>query len=103
MKDSEEIQQLGLGSTSSGGTTGMAALEGIVAAIELFDTLASSFKFTRKMPSHILHITASFPDNAKHPQANSSPALDETTWETLPDELSKVCIIHFPGTVKVAA
>ncbi|KAJ3712208.1 hypothetical protein C8R42DRAFT_728120 [Lentinula raphanica] len=86
LKVTDELHQLGIGTTHCGGTRGMAMLEGLVAAIELFDTLNET---SRRSSSHILHITASFPDNAKHPLANMSPSLDNITWETLPDELSK--------------
>ncbi|KAJ4493046.1 hypothetical protein C8J55DRAFT_502075 [Lentinula edodes] len=89
IKAQDELYQLGVGTTHSGGTRGMAMLEGLVAAVELFDTLGSLSDIPRKSPSHILHITASFPDNAKHPHENMSSLLDEVTWETLPGELSK--------------
>ncbi|KAJ3905747.1 hypothetical protein F5879DRAFT_716404 [Lentinula edodes] len=89
IKAQDELYQLGVGTTHSGGTRGMAMLEGLVAAVELFDTLISLSDIPRKSPSHILHITASFPDNAKHPHENMSSLLDEVTWETLPAELSK--------------
>ncbi|KAF9073940.1 hypothetical protein BDP27DRAFT_1317715 [Rhodocollybia butyracea] len=88
----KNMEELGLGSTS-GGVSGMAALDGLVAAIELFDILASKSKMPRKLPSHILHITASVPNNAQHPMANNSPALDQVTWETLPTEISKRAIL----------
>ncbi|KAJ3744042.1 hypothetical protein DFH05DRAFT_1145726 [Lentinula detonsa] len=86
IKVQDELHQLGIGTTHCGGTRGMAMLEGLVAAVELFDILNGTH---RRSPSHILHITASFPDNAKHPQANISPSLDDITWEKLPEELSK--------------
>ncbi|KAJ3813960.1 hypothetical protein F5876DRAFT_73355 [Lentinula aff. lateritia] len=89
IKAQDELYQLGVGTTHSGGTRGMAMLEGLVAAVELFDTLSLLSDIPRKSPSHILHITASFPDNAKHPHENMSSLLDEVTWETLPAELSK--------------
>ncbi|KIK63006.1 hypothetical protein GYMLUDRAFT_41307 [Collybiopsis luxurians FD-317 M1] len=87
LKDSADFSNLGIGTTTAGGTKGMAALEGLVAAVELFDTLAEIKP--PKWPSHILHITASFPDNSKHPRENIFPSLDYTTWETLPNELAK--------------
>ncbi|KAJ4480122.1 hypothetical protein J3R30DRAFT_2579843 [Lentinula aciculospora] len=89
IKVPDELYQLGIGTTHCGGTRGMAMLEGLVAAVELFDTLNSLSEVPRRSPSHILHVTASFPDNTKHPQANMSPSLDEITWESLPGELSK--------------
>ncbi|KAE9383505.1 hypothetical protein BT96DRAFT_929750, partial [Gymnopus androsaceus JB14] len=60
MKDTEEIQQLSLGSTPSGGTRGMAALEGLVAAIELASAPA--------LPcSCVCQLTTANPNNVRQP------------------------------------
>ncbi|KAF5391693.1 hypothetical protein D9757_002392 [Collybiopsis confluens] len=95
LKDPVELDNLGIGATTAGGTKGMATLEGLVAAIELFDTFAEVKP--PKWPSHVLHITASFPDDSKHPRENIFPALDNTTWENLPDELAKMTGMKRPS------
>lgn len=103
----EDHTSLGIGTTGSGGSRGMAALEGLVAAIEvrsvlsmltkyktplqLFDILRSCPQPTRPHINHIFHIAASPPDSSIHPQCNNFPTLDSVTWEELPSELKKVC------------
>ncbi|KAJ7646180.1 hypothetical protein B0H17DRAFT_1186803, partial [Mycena rosella] len=83
---------LGLGQTTCGGGAGMAALEGFVAAVELFDSLRQSAQLKNSpFPPlfHIFHVAAGIPDSAEHPQCNLSPALDSVTWDSLPSELKK--------------
>ncbi|GLB37118.1 hypothetical protein LshimejAT787_0401690 [Lyophyllum shimeji] len=87
MKDAP--MNLGIGTTNSGGSRGMAALEGLVAAIEVFDTLHDINPKARPPPSHIFHIASASPDASLHPQWNDSPALDSVTWEGMPAELKK--------------
>ncbi|KZT65876.1 hypothetical protein DAEQUDRAFT_493130 [Daedalea quercina L-15889] len=82
----EEPERLGLGLTSSGGSTGMAALEGLVAALELFDVLKDSIEV---MTSHIIHVAATPPDGSERPVWNLASNLDDVSWETLPLELRK--------------
>ncbi|KAH7919370.1 hypothetical protein BV22DRAFT_1199516 [Leucogyrophana mollusca] len=96
----EEPTKLGIGTTNSVG--GLSALEGLVAAIELFDILMasantsighgpnqSSQKEARSFVSHIIHIAACPPDSAQRPQCNSLQHLDAVSWESLPLELKK--------------
>ncbi|KAF9463838.1 hypothetical protein BDZ94DRAFT_1257562 [Collybia nuda] len=87
MKDSPE--KLGVGTTISGGNRGMAALEGLVAAIELFDTLRSCTQPARPHINHIFHIAFSDPDASIRPQWNDTPLLDSVSWDDLPSELKK--------------
>ncbi|KAH9838797.1 uncharacterized protein C8Q71DRAFT_856717 [Rhodofomes roseus] len=82
----EEPMKMGLGLTGSGDSTGMAALEGLAAAIELFDMLKESLEV---MTSHIIHVAAAPPDGSEHPVWNIAPNLDEVSWATLPVELQK--------------
>ncbi|EKM57894.1 uncharacterized protein PHACADRAFT_251806, partial [Phanerochaete carnosa HHB-10118-sp] len=86
----------GAGQTSRGGGRGMAVLEGLVAAIELFDVLtdypksaASKNPALQNLIKHIVHVTACNPDSAERPTWNVNPALDQLTWEALPSELKK--------------
>ncbi|KAI0667911.1 hypothetical protein C8Q78DRAFT_303917 [Trametes maxima] len=79
---------VGLGHTSNGGGYGMAALEGLVAALELFDTLRSSVEVTG-LTCHVIHIATTPPDPAERPMWNVSPSLDSVTWDTVPAELKK--------------
>ncbi|KIM64258.1 hypothetical protein SCLCIDRAFT_1213358 [Scleroderma citrinum Foug A] len=85
--------KFGIGNTSCGGSRGLSALEGLVAAIELFDILGNSSvspqKDNRSIISHLLHIAASPPDNAQRPQCNTLQYLDSVTWDTIPTELKK--------------
>ncbi|KAF7978845.1 hypothetical protein HWV62_44653 [Athelia sp. TMB] len=99
----DESQKLGIGQTSSGGSGGMAALEGLVAAIEMFDILSDSVKVkplqsqslnqapyvAPRLVSHIIHVAASPPDDALKPLWNDSPELDDASWASLPSELKK--------------
>jgi hypothetical protein len=94
----DEPGKLGLGLTNCGGVQGMAALEGLVAAVELFDFLRLSTEARAKthplskdsqQVSHIIHIAASPADSSEMPMWNDSPALDNVTWEMLPGELKK--------------
>ncbi|KAK7051063.1 hypothetical protein VNI00_005175 [Paramarasmius palmivorus] len=86
----EKSVELGIGSSSDGGKRGMAALEGLAAAIEMVDMFNSSLNQNtgRSLISHIIHITASSPNDAVHPQWNDLETLDDLTWESLPAELS---------------
>ncbi|KAJ7243733.1 hypothetical protein C8J57DRAFT_1477080 [Mycena rebaudengoi] len=88
----EDTGKLGIGQTTCGGGRGMAALEGYVAAVELFDILIQTVQ--PKTPSfqqvyHLFHICAAPPDESEHPQFNMTPALDDVTWDSLPAELKK--------------
>ena len=48
---------------------------------------------TTTFHNHIIHLAASPPDSAERPMWNVSPLLDSLTWDTLPAELRKVCIV----------
>ncbi|KAI6025813.1 hypothetical protein F5J12DRAFT_810524 [Pisolithus orientalis] len=94
----EEPSKLGIGQTSCRGTRGLSALEGLVAAIEHFDTLmmygipinpSSPQKENRTFVSHLIHIAACPPDNTQRPQCNTLQHLDSVTWDTLATELRK--------------
>ncbi|KAJ7644419.1 hypothetical protein FB45DRAFT_897863 [Roridomyces roridus] len=79
---------LGIGQTIyGGGDMGMAALEGFVAALELFDTLGLSA--SPVPPQHIIHVAASLPDDSERPQCNLCPSLDFVTWDSLPAEIKR--------------
>ncbi|KAI0782306.1 hypothetical protein C8Q75DRAFT_811741 [Abortiporus biennis] len=82
----EDPARFGIGQTGSGGSRGMAALEGLVAAIELFDVLKENME---NAVCHIIHIASSTPDSADRPLKNSSPKLDTVSWDSLPTELRK--------------
>ncbi|KAG8213163.1 hypothetical protein J3R82DRAFT_11572 [Butyriboletus roseoflavus] len=98
----EEPSKLGIGQTNSGSGRGLSALEGLVAAIELFDLLVTSTnsaanhaqtqspqKENRSLIFHLLHIAASPPDNAQRPQCNTLQHLDFVNWDSIPTELKK--------------
>ena len=84
----------------------MAALEGLVATLEvcailaslsyypnclqLFDVLQIHTQGRDNFTSHIFHIAASPADGSIHPCCNESPAMDQVNWETLPLEIKKV-------------
>lgn len=103
----DAITNFGLGQINSGGTRGMAALEGLVATLEvclmvaspsscsncyqLFDALQSHTQGRDNFSNHVFHIAASPPDGSIQPFHNDSPAMDEVNWETLPLEIKKVC------------
>ncbi|KDR79053.1 hypothetical protein GALMADRAFT_244803 [Galerina marginata CBS 339.88] len=93
-KEMEDLSRLGLGMTNSGGTRGMAALEGFVATLELFDILLShpppkEGSNNKPIISHIIHIADSSPDASQHPSWNDSSALDNVNWDSLPLEMKK--------------
>ncbi|KAH8994826.1 hypothetical protein EDB92DRAFT_228064 [Lactarius akahatsu] len=100
----KEMNRLSIGTTTTGGSLGMAALEGYAAAIEMFDSLKNgvnqkplrplSLNESRDRPKevysyHLWHFAAGQPDNTKNPLWNNSPALDSLTWKTVPAELKK--------------
>ncbi|CAK5284430.1 unnamed protein product, partial [Mycena citricolor] len=82
-----DVSKMNLGGSSSGGGNGLAALDGLVAAIELFDDYARQSQ--NSAAHHIFHVAAVKPDHSTHPQRNRSPELDSLTWGTLPSELKK--------------
>ncbi|KAI0249886.1 hypothetical protein BJV78DRAFT_633652 [Lactifluus subvellereus] len=78
------------GHTSTGGSSGMAALDGYAAAIEMFDKLQTDLDQKHKeFCYHLWHFAAGRPDDANHAYLNSSSTLYSITWETLPAELKK--------------
>ncbi|KAG9315132.1 hypothetical protein JVU11DRAFT_4255 [Chiua virens] len=94
----EDPSKLGIGQTNSGSGRGLCALEGLVAAIELFDILMTSVnlptpqspqKESRSLILHMLHIAASPPDDAKKPHCNTMHYLDSVSWDSMPAELRK--------------
>ncbi|CAE6444016.1 unnamed protein product [Rhizoctonia solani] len=93
---------IGIGTSGSGGPIGMAVFEGLVAAIEMCDDVLESASRRQRArhptipvqpPStpifHVLLIGGSRLDSARRPFCNRSTLLDDTTWDTLPDELKK--------------
>ncbi|KAH9925523.1 uncharacterized protein B0H18DRAFT_1008817 [Fomitopsis serialis] len=82
----EDPEKMGLGLSSLGDSAGLAALEGLVAAVELFDALKDSPEVTS---SHIIHVAAAPPDGSEHPLWNMTAGLDDISWDTLPLELQK--------------
>jgi hypothetical protein len=66
----------------------MSALEGLVAAIELFQDLELTSQ--AKLSKYIVHLAHSPPDVAINPLWNKIPELDDVTWETLSEEFAKV-------------
>ncbi|KAI0059205.1 hypothetical protein BV25DRAFT_1993731 [Artomyces pyxidatus] len=100
----EDSTGLGIGRTGSGGSLGMAALEGYAAVIEMFDLLNNDADLkplrplSLNQPSeqdpnsyilHLWHFAAADPDTAERPLWNNSPILDDLSWATVPDELRK--------------
>ncbi|KAG8717015.1 hypothetical protein FRC08_008333 [Ceratobasidium sp. 394] len=94
---------LGIGTTGLGGPIGLAMLEGLVAAVEMCDDVLESparrqrtrhLSIAQQPPRpppvfHILLIGSSKIDQARRPLCNRFSAMDDVTWETLSDELSK--------------
>jgi hypothetical protein len=67
-------------------------LDGLVAAIELFEGLADSktsqdsrMRFSR----HIVHVAACPPDENRRPLHNDNAQLDDVTWDTVGEEMRK--------------
>ncbi|KAF9650243.1 hypothetical protein BDM02DRAFT_3268153 [Thelephora ganbajun] len=92
------IGHTGIGSSSGG----MAVLEGIVAALEMFDKLRQSIgvppgqsqiqqpnKPPMTLISHIIHLAAAPPDGSLHPVWNANSKFDQLTWSTLQDEFKQ--------------
>ncbi|KAI0695510.1 hypothetical protein C8T65DRAFT_729899 [Cerioporus squamosus] len=94
VKMREHPQELGIGQTGSGGGYGMAALEGLVAALEMYDTLKASVEAKPQQAEsnvtcYLIHVASTPPDPAERPLWNMSPALDFVTWDTLSAEIRK--------------
>lgn len=86
------------------GPSGMSALEGLVAAVEvrchykryaeilntqqLFQDYDSMTK--GNVSKYIIHVASSDPDAFVNPVWNNIPELDDVTWESLPDQLKEV-------------
>lgn len=96
--------------------TGMSALEGVVAALEVCGLAPSHPKITNlwtpqmldllkkagtnkpladssstpSMLYHIFHVAAYPPDSARHPVWNNNPEFDHVSWESLPSNFSQV-------------
>ncbi|KAF5327247.1 hypothetical protein D9619_004586 [Psilocybe cf. subviscida] len=87
------LMAFGVGTLSAGGSQGMAALDGLVAGLELFDHLrlaaVSSGSPPKSFNSHLVHITSTGPDASRHPFWNDRAARDNISWETLPDALKE--------------
>ncbi|KIO28697.1 hypothetical protein M407DRAFT_71520, partial [Tulasnella calospora MUT 4182] len=94
----------GLGATTNGGDSGMAAVEGLVAAVEMCDRLTSeaakprrtnlppSFpqQPQRKQPiCHIILFTSQPPGGSPTPLNNKDYRFDGMTMDTLPAEIAK--------------
>ncbi|THH07742.1 hypothetical protein EW146_g9221 [Bondarzewia mesenterica] len=95
----ESPTKLGIGTTSLGGSVGMAALEGYAATIEMFDHLLNSEGLNplhsptgedqQTVISYILQVAAGVPDDTRHPSWNEDPSLDSLTWDSVPAEIRK--------------
>ncbi|KAG8900304.1 hypothetical protein FRB99_006124 [Tulasnella sp. 403] len=94
--------EYGLGATNRASESGMAVLEGLVAAVEMCDILSSeTLKQTRRAHSNtttpptappifrIILIGSDPPGGPKTPMYNNNPELDDVTLDTLPAELIK--------------
>ncbi|KAK2463483.1 hypothetical protein APHAL10511_004569 [Amanita phalloides] len=94
MKDSPV--KLGFGLANIGGDKGMAALDGHVAALELFDIMheTSQKRKGRIASNFVIHVAAFPPDASRYPRWNESASLDRTTWDSLPSEYQKRNIIY---------
>ncbi|KAI0249882.1 hypothetical protein BJV78DRAFT_1323937 [Lactifluus subvellereus] len=91
LKENPAIPFTFTGHTSTGGCSGMAALDGYAAAIEMFDELQTDLDQKHKeFCYHLWHLAAGRPDDANHAYLNSSSTLYSITWETLPAELKKI-------------
>lgn len=100
-------KNLGIGRTAETKSLRMAALEGMVAALELFDDIPPKPEGTRTV-NRLIHISASPSDDAKHPRRNSSTQLDQTTWSGLPAEFKKrniimsgICLNDLPSFIEL--
>ncbi|KZV87194.1 hypothetical protein EXIGLDRAFT_773921 [Exidia glandulosa HHB12029] len=93
---------LGLGQVGVRAKGGLALLEGLVAALELCDAcidppLIEQTNSLHKAPPprppkpllHVLLFAALPPDDAMTPSWNTNAAFDNTTWESLGDEMRK--------------
>ncbi|CCM04681.1 uncharacterized protein FIBRA_06867 [Fibroporia radiculosa] len=78
--------KVGIGRTGSGESGGLAALEGLVAAIELFESLRETMEV---FASYVIHVAAAEPDSTERPQWNVMPTLDDVSWDTLSSEFQK--------------
>ncbi|EAU85654.2 hypothetical protein CC1G_10926 [Coprinopsis cinerea okayama7 len=94
-------KSLKLGEVDASPKKGMAALEALVAAVELFDDLDASLtddndpsNSAKHVLRHIVHIVAGAPDQAPRPMWNLSPKLDFVSWDTLPEEMNKRNIFY---------
>jgi len=103
----EDFTRFGLMHPASTGKRGMAALDGLVASLEvrscpsslslyphpiqLFDMYNGAVPNStpHKVKSHLIHIAASSPDSSELPSWNDNPSLDSVSWSTLPAEFKK--------------
>lgn len=76
----------GIGLASAPDSSPMAVLEGLAAALELFDSLRDT---SEVLASQLWHIAAAPPDSAAKPWWNMTTKLDDASWETLPSEMRK--------------
>ncbi|KAG8913517.1 hypothetical protein FRC00_002235 [Tulasnella sp. 408] len=95
----------GLGVTTNGGDSGMAAIDGLVAAVEMCDRLTSEAakprranappnfpqQPQRKQPTcHIILFTSQPPGGSPVPLSNRDHQFDGMTMDTLPAEIAKI-------------
>ncbi|KZS92493.1 hypothetical protein SISNIDRAFT_486520 [Sistotremastrum niveocremeum HHB9708] len=85
LKDEREY---GIGMSPPDPRNGMAALEGIVAALELFDTLFTQ-SLNKPSACHIFLFASNPPNAATRPMWNGNQNLDDVSWDTLPEEFQK--------------
>ncbi|KAI0077281.1 hypothetical protein K474DRAFT_1661889 [Panus rudis PR-1116 ss-1] len=91
----ERPSQFGVGKCSTGGDRGLAALEGIVAALEMIDTLLdNSNPQNINIHPFLLHFAAIPPDSAERPLHNVLPRFDSASWDTLPQEMKRKSISY---------
>ncbi|KIY63535.1 hypothetical protein CYLTODRAFT_426025 [Cylindrobasidium torrendii FP15055 ss-10] len=92
VKKMREEAWTGVG-TCSTTSHGAAALDGLVAALEMFDIfIASVADSTPKC--HLIHLVASTFNDAIHPTFNDDTAFDDTTWDSLSEEFKKRNIFY---------
>ncbi|KAF6743267.1 hypothetical protein DFP72DRAFT_139467 [Ephemerocybe angulata] len=87
-------ENFALGTTNAVPSKGMAALEGLVGAIEMLDDYAASLTpegSDSPLPckKYIVHVASVPPDDSPHPLFNFNPELDDVTWDSMPEELKK--------------
>ncbi|KDQ15787.1 hypothetical protein BOTBODRAFT_272763 [Botryobasidium botryosum FD-172 SS1] len=102
LKKPASESKLSLGKTGNAGRHGMAVLEGLITALEMFDLLQSRSKTLRprnpNVPSapptappicHLILVASHGPGLQSYARHNSLKAFDNVGWQNLPDEFRK--------------